>query len=236
MGALVVIAITGFLGGLATWSMNGAKNLASRGAFQAKAQRNIAGYLSGVDPTALQNKHPYDISYPSEDRLMRTLADPTVRNMLPASVGTAIPVEWRNCSMLLSPGAYPTTPMPSTNAHGTYSPTIGNRNTGRCISQPLQSTRSHARIMTAGYLNKPNLSLEFRSSLGNASLLLRRVNPDGEAWRAEGIALPAKSYVLVAADSNPDFWFAFTAPVEQGRLSAVTTDIVDFIHRIAQTP
>ncbi|MDC8011100.1 hypothetical protein [Tahibacter soli] len=234
LGAVVVVATAGFLFCLGGWSIRGAAALAPRAEQQKIAAGNIAAFLAGAGPSALAGKSPDEISHPSATRVIGLLSDPTVRAMMPSSVAAAVPIAWPDCALLSSPGAYPTTPALATRAVGTFSPVVGNANVGRCVSSPVPTRRSYVRISTAGYLSEPKMHLALESTDGRPPVALARSTPDHEAWQAHRLAAPSATYVVVAADENPDYWFAFGEPVEQGRLSALAADTAARLRRLVE--
>lgn len=234
LGTLGVVATAGFFAGLGGRAIHGTTALAIRAEQQHNAARNIAAFLAGAGPGALTGKSPYDISHPSAARIIGLLSDPTVSAMMPGSVAAPLPLQWPACTLLSSPGAYPATPARATRAVGTYSPATGNAIVGRCVSNPVRTSRSYVQISTAGYLNAPNMYLALESSDGNASTALPRTEADHENWRVKTIAVPSQTFAVVAADDNPEFWFAFGEPVEQGRLSALSSDAARQLRRLIE--
>jgi hypothetical protein len=220
----VVVSTSVLVVGLYGRAIKGTAYLAARAGQQGVAEVNIVAFVNGAGATALLGKPPQDVSHPSAQRVVALLSDPVVRRMLPPSARVPARIEWPDCAALSSPGAYPTTPALAVPAFGTYSPTTDNRNVGRCVSAPVYATRSHVRVATAGYLDRPGMNLSLRAATGEAEVSLKRAEQDGERWQTQEAAVPAPVYVIVVEDGNPEFWFAFGAPVEEGRLSALAAD------------
>lgn len=223
LGLFVAMTTGAFLLGLADRSFTGMNYLAAKAANQRIAERNISDFLSQANASTLLGKPGQEISYPDPQRLISLLSNPAVRQMMPASVAPAVAVEWSDCALLASPGAYPTTPPLRTAAFGTHG-VYGDGNVGRCSSSVLHASRSHVRLPTAGYLDRAGLQLVLKASSGDDAVASRYKRPDREQWHSWNPAVPAPNYVLVVTDDNPQSWFAFGAPVDQGRLSALAAD------------
>ncbi len=220
VGVLNLCVVFAVFGLLVVWAFNGASSLAKLREHHRQARSNIGSYIRSGDPNALAGKSPADVSYPSTPRLVALLGVPSIRAMLPISIAPATPIDWPYCTLIVSPGASPTTPASAYPVFGTYTPALGNANVGFCSSEPINVRRSHVSFYLAGFLGEPGLELRLRSVAGGRTVLLQPSDVAGYRWKPISVAVPGSPFIVEAADSNPELWQAFSAPIEHGRLSA----------------
>ena len=199
-----------------------------------KAESHVRGFLATDDPAQLAFP---DIPYPSAGSLIERLAHPSLRALLPTIVRPPLPLvsapapsgvflENRASQLLLDTaprhGLSPVTPaLASSPTWGSFNPLTGPAATGEWTSAPLTSPLgAWLKFETAGHVGEPGVSLELRDARTNA--LLANVRPTkipGDTWRAAYLRAPREPFIVVARDTDPARWLAFSAPVEMGSLS-----------------
>ena len=198
------------------------------------AEAHMRGYLATDDPAQLAFP---EIPYPSAGGIIDRLSHACVRALMPAVLRAPLalrstapsPFAENNASQLSlatapRPGLSPATvPLASSPTWGSFDPTTGPANTGEWTSAPLTSPLgAWLKFETAGQLgaSPATLSLELRDPTTHA--LLATVAPSklpGDTWRADYVRAPRTPFVVVARDTDPARWLAFSAPVEMGHLS-----------------
>ena len=181
-------------------------------------QENVRNYLVALNPNVINAAMPWNLPYPDKPRLLMMLNDPTIREMLPAGVRQPIsPGAYDNGFMVNGmPGTVPR--LNGRGAYGTFS-SKGNDNTADMSAMGLHSRYPYLLFSVAGDLGSADLGLELEAADGSAT---REVVPwmsPLSAWKEAGASIPAADFNLRARDASHDHWFAFTAPVELGRLS-----------------
>ncbi len=198
------------------------------------AEAHLRGYLATDDPAQLAFP---DIPYPSAGGLIDRLDHPCIREVMPAVVRAPLPLTPAHSAgfpanrvSALAPLAAPrpglspaTPPLPSTPTWGSFDPASGPAATGSWTGAPLTAPLgAWLKFETAGHLGESpaTLALELRDARTHA--LLASVRPSkvpGDTWRAAYVRAPRDPFVVVARDEDATRWFAFSAPVEMGRLS-----------------
>ena len=221
------------LGLLDTLERNVLHELPDGKAYYLKAESHLRGFLATFDPAQLAFD---DIPYPSAPALIERLGHAAIRALMPVVVRPALPLQpaqdasaafrENDASQLLldsAPrhGLSPTTrPLASRKTWGSFG-AEGAATTGEWKSAPLSATiGGWLKIETAGQLGEPGLALELHDARTGA--LLEAVQPNkisGDHWRGAYVRAPRQPFVLLARDSAPDRWLAFSAPVEMGSLS-----------------
>lgn len=232
LGVLNVCMVFAVFGLLVVWAFNGTRSLGTLRDQHREAQQNIRSYIGNDDAAVFAGKPPTAVSYPNTPRLAALLAVPSIRAMLPASIGVATPLLWPDCPLLISPGAFPTTPASVYPVFGTYSPSIGNANVGSCTSGKIPVQRSHVSFHLAGFLGEAGLQLRLRSVADGRTITLQPGDLARERWLPIDIAVPGSPFVIEASDTNPELWQAFSAPVERGRLSAAIASLAASAERL----
>ena len=202
--------------------------------YYGKAEAHLRGYLATDDPAQLAFP---DIPYPSAGGIIERLARPSIRNLMPAVIRAPLPLrpaglspfaENRASELSLATatrlGLSPATPpLASSPTWGSFASGSGLASTGEWTSAPLSSPLgAWLKFETAGQLgaSPATIALELRDAQTHA--LLASVVPSkipGDNWRAAYVRAPQVPFVVVARDQDPARWFAFSAPVEMGRLS-----------------
>lgn len=198
------------------------------------AEAHMRGYLATDDPAQLAFP---EIPYPSAGGIIDRLSHVCVRALMPAVLraplalrSTAPSPFAENHASQLSLATAPrlgvspaTVPLASSPTWGSFDQTAGPASTGEWTSAPLTSPLgAWLKFETAGQLgaSPATLSLELRDPTTHA--LLATVAPSklpGDTWRAAYVRAPRTPFVVVARDTDPARWLAFSAPVEMGHLS-----------------
>jgi hypothetical protein len=207
----------GCIAALVTLGVHGFHWLGERRSNQLVAERATATFIEGTDPHAFEQIPRHQLPHPNPVRLAKLLTTPSIVQMMPSAIGPPAELRWSACPLLAAPGTFPTTPS-FAGAVGTFSDR-GNLNIGECTSEPLTTQRTYVRVAVAGYLSESGMSLRLQTANAPHASSVRPDGPTGERWSSEHIAVPAQPFVVIASDANSNFWFAFAAPREEGRLS-----------------
>jgi hypothetical protein len=201
--------------------------------YYGKAEVHMRGYLATNDPRQLAFP---DIPYPSADGIIERLSHPGLRALMPAVIRPPLPVKAATTGPFLENNASQLTPdgprigtsplaapYASARTWGSWGTSLGLAATGEWRSEPLTSPLgSYLKFEMAGPIGEDpqTIALELRDAKSDA--LLATVAPSkkpGDTWRAAYAKAPSGPFVIVARDSDPGRWLAFSAPVEMGRLS-----------------
>lgn len=183
----------------------------------------IARYVRLGDVSALSAEH-MALPYPDVRRLKALLDDPALRTGLPPNLRAPLalgPASTEAGDAFVPHGVFPTTPNRDTLPDLGSFTEKGNPNTGVYLSQPLHSTFPFVFIGVAGYLSSPNLSLRL-SCVAESDCRTVEVRPSTlarESWQDVLVPVRETDFRLRAEDDSPNLWFAFSAPIEAGRLS-----------------
>ena len=220
-GAMVVALVFALYSGtLAIPSVDGIRAAQDHASHFDAQGDHIRHYLASGDAGELSGKPFMDIPYPVATTLATYLSDPTIRSMLPASIRPGLPLP--HDTGFVANGYYPTT---SSNIErvvlGSYSPSNGNLNVARMQSKQFETRFPYVSIDMAGYTEKPGLTLSLLDAESRHVQQVIPLTPPHETWATIVVPIPSQTFSLEAEDSNPEFWFAFSEPVEMGRLSAL---------------
>jgi hypothetical protein len=207
-----------------TLERNFGSELPGQVAYYRNAEKSVRDYLATDDPAHLLSP---DIPYPSADTLVERLSHPALRARMPASVRAALPLRAAHDGTTNTPSAFhespsataPGTPPLSTQkVVGSFSPEGA---TGQWMSAPLQSPLGGWLVFkTAGQLGEAGTSLALHDAVtGVSTTPIRPTGRAGENWRAAYVDVSRQSFVVVARDTDPKRWFAFSAPTEMASLS-----------------
>lgn len=201
--------------------------VSARGAQFAEQSRRVASYLRTSDAGVLISPNLMDLPYPSRQRLQSLLDDPLVRRSMPPDLRQPLPLTpsaIQSGNAFIPHGEYVTTPkLYGLNDFGSYTG-IGNASAGEFQSAPMQTDYPYVVIGLAGYLPDAHLSLHV-GCVPQSSCPAVEAAPNQaprESWKYLALRVPDRDFALYALDSSPSLWFAFTAPVEAGALSAFT--------------
>jgi hypothetical protein len=202
--------------------------------YYVEAERHMRGYLATNDPAQLAFP---DIPYPNAEALIERLSHSSLREVMPVVMRQPLTLQAapdvspvfreNNASQLrieTEPrhGLSPTTaPLASLKTLGSFTAEGGAAATGVWISSPVVPTlHGWLKIETAGQLGQSGTALELHDAETGVLLADVRANKTpGDAWRAAYVRTPRRPFVLVAKDTDPTRWLAFSAPVEMGALS-----------------
>ncbi len=164
------------------------------------------------------------------------LGNPSLRALMPEPVRTPLAVTPAGHSPAFAEndarGAHPdfppraglspaTPPLDYTKTWGSYGTPAGPAATGEWRSLPLQPrVRGWLKFETAGQPGEPGVSLtlvDAHSGARLADVVPSRI--PGDSWRAVYVPAPRQPFVMVARDTDPTRWLAFSGPVEVGTLS-----------------
>ena len=216
---IVCLWLTAVAGAYAVQGVIGLKGMQDVAGSRQLQHESLRNYLLASDPTVINAAMPWNLPYPNKPRLLMMLNDPTIREMLPAGVRPAI-----------SPGAYangfsvngipPSVAKPKgRGAYGTFAPVKGNDNTGDLRAIGLHSRFPYLLFSVAGDLGSADLGLELEAADGSATREVAPWMSPMSAWKEAAVSIPSANFNLRAWDESHDHWFAFTPPVELGRLS-----------------
>ncbi|HUR58414.1 MAG TPA: hypothetical protein VM029_11930 [Opitutaceae bacterium] len=199
--------------------------------YYTKAEQHLLGYLSTNDQAHLAFP---DIPYPSAGGLVERLNHACLRALMPAEVRPSLKLEsasnrgFRENSAtelsLASASRAGLSPATSALAARPTWGSFGERGAGEqgvWRSAPVRSEiGAWLKFETAGQIGEPGVALELRDATTDS--LLANVAPSrmpGDTWRAAYVRVPAQPFVIVARDTDPARWLAFSAPVEMGAMS-----------------
>jgi len=157
-------------------------------------------------------------------------ADPALRRVLPDSIRPplALAAEASPTPPAFHPDAAPALKdrggLP---AYGTWTPS-GVAATGEFISLPLKTESPFLQIRVCGTLRPPSTSLVLRTASGSEIAPLDAAFVANGHWKQVNFAAPRGYFQIVARSTNSAEWFAFTAPVEVGRLSRLARKLPGF--------
>lgn len=213
--------------------------LADSRRYTAKAEGNLRRFLATNDPVHFEKG---DVPFPSAEGLIARLEFPSIRaimgvpvrpplSIVPASRATK--PGWISNHAIRSDPDHPprrglspaTPPLDYTYTWGSHADTApGGTATGVWQSAPLQSPLgAWLKFEVAGDLGHPaghQLSLTLEDALTGTRLAeVRPARLPGDTWRSAYVRAPAEPFIIVARDESTSHWFAFSPPVEMGRLS-----------------
>jgi len=148
------------------------------------------------------------------------LSDERIRAILPPSIRPPLALLPSRSSAAFQPGAAPDLDgkpalLP---VWGTWTPN-GPGAGGQFVSEPLATPATMLQIYIAGSLRPPLASLELQTVDGR---VISPIEPRAEAtarWKQLNFAAPAGPFRVVARETDPGGWLAFSAPLETGRLA-----------------
>lgn len=202
-------------------------------AYLHQAEAYTRAYLTTQDRADLLFDN---IPYPGADSFIERLTRPSLGKLMPASVRLPIPLKPEGPANLgfelnqarrlhlateprhgLSGGIPPLASLPTWGSYGAS----GATGTGTWRSAPVTaSLGGWLKFETAGHLGESGVSLELLDARTNALISgIRPTKIPGNTWRAAYVRAPSQPFVIVARDTDPNRWFAFSAPVEMSTAS-----------------
>ena len=201
------------------------KGFSHAGAYLSRQSATVRQYLASGDDRVILAARPMDIPYPDARKLLSLLKDPDKRELLPASLRQPLAMvpSGRVRNDFVEKGYYGNLPvLVGTRVWGSYDPRKKDALDGMMRSEILAQPRlPYLRLRIAGYLDNAGLKLELYDKTGR---LIRSVIPKrmpGERWVEIEVPAPPAPFYLQATDrkAGSSGWFAFSEPVEVGRLS-----------------
>lgn len=213
--------------------------LADSRSYTKKAEGHLRRFLVTNDPVHFEHG---DVPFPSAEGLIARLEFPSIRAIMavpvrpPLSIAAAARATkpgWTSNNGIhadpdhpprrgLSPATPPLDYTPTWGSHAETGP--GGSATGLWKSAPLQSPLgAWLKFEVAGDLGRPGekqLSLLLEDA--RTGVPLGEITPDrppGDSWRSAYVRAPQDPFVIVARDDSTSSWFAFSPPVEMGKLS-----------------
>ena len=218
---LAVLALSGLMtlytGAMFFRTREGLEYMASHAAFSRIQIDNVRHFLQTGDKAELQNKPLFHLPYPDPNILQTILESPAIRDILPPSVRT--PLSLQGNAAFVANGYFPFMPAHSEGpVLGSYAPGSGDHNIGQLLV-PVKTRFPYLKFDIAGYPAKPGMKLSLVSTTPKHEESIQPPRDPAESWYSLTMAVPAAEFSLEADDSNPNSWFAFSEPVETGRLS-----------------
>jgi hypothetical protein len=180
--------------------------------------RNIRDFVRGNE-LAIDRAQLWNIPLPDKRKLKQMLKDPTVLAMMP--LGVRLPLAAGAYSPGFGAAAIPATlerPY-NTQVFGSNWPSEGAAYTAETRSDFVHSDFPYLVFSVAGDLGAPDLHLTLQDTQGhNVSAISPLVQP-GDTWSQVTVTTPADEFRIMAIDHSHEAWFAFTPPIEIGRLS-----------------
>jgi hypothetical protein len=172
---------------------------------------HVREYLRTSNPASLQYAGWPEIPYPNAAVLRRQLDQPLVRPILPPSVRDPVAVAATHEFEKTPPALIPA---PNNVAFSSYD--MPDPIDWRSPQLPA-TTLPFVRLRVAGDLGRSDaLALTVKSAEGDVHLM-PDISP-GARWKPMAFMRPRGKWWIEASDSDPKGWFAFTEPVELGRL------------------
>lgn len=213
--------------------------LADARRYTLKAEGNMRRFLATNDPVHFEHG---DVPFPSAEGLIARLEFPSIRAIMGVPLRPPLAIQpaaratkpgWTsNNGININPDRPPhrglspaTSPLDYTHTWGSHAETgPGGAATGTWRSAPLQSPLgAWLKFEVAGDLGRPGqtqLSLTLEDAATGARLAeILPDRPPRDTWRSAYVRAPKNPFVIVARDDSASGWFAFSPPVEMGRLS-----------------
>lgn len=98
--------------------------------------------------------------------------------------------------------------------------------TGEWISEPLKSSATFLQVRVNGTLRPPATALFLRTADGREIEPLQTNFSANDRWKRINFSVPDGPFRIVARDTSPTDWIAFTAPVEVSRLAWIAGKVL----------
>jgi len=181
-------------------------------------ESNVRSFLVTGSPEWIIGKPWGDVPYHDNRRLMAWLHHPFIRRILPASVRAPLVVAPPPESAGFRPANGKVALVPAWTSDGAKGPA---RWRGHLTPE---TPFPYLQVDVRGAFGWPGLGLELAGG-GEVVPMAELKRPRGQ-WFHVYAAKPEGPFDLVARDETPDFDFAFSAPVEVGRLSYWTERVL----------
>jgi hypothetical protein len=197
---------------------------------------NVRDYVRTKDFSYLDQPLLH-IPYPKPDRLRQFLDNPTIAAMLPTSVREPLPLasDVHEQGFYLGGTPDPLSDPPGLTTYGSYPKDTRSIRIARYEGPVLHTAFPYVKMaITTGSKDiqgsqltvakgPPTTELEEQVSLD------RSLYP---SWKDRYVATPAAGFQLKAITTNKTHWFAFSAPVESGRLSMYAHRLQDAVRNL----
>lgn len=183
--------------------------------FQERQIFNVRAFLRTGDPSHLLGKPWGEVPYPDPAALVQRLSPVSIQSVMPPSVRRPVAIVDRATGM---PRAVPEPLLATTSEIAASTWKLPGAFHWRSAVQSAGALPV-LRFRVAGHLGGPGraLRLVVKSTAGEAE-----VTPDsapGGQWKTVNVFRPAGAWWVEATDEDPHAWFAFTQPIEVGRLT-----------------
>jgi hypothetical protein len=219
---LASIWLTAITSGYALQGAVGFKSMQDFTGSRQMQSENVRTYVLGSNKSILNTALPWNLPYPDKQRLKMMLDNKTIREMLPAGARAPIPLGafdgGFNANAIPGTVAKPQGPA----AYGSFALWQGNDNTAQMSAKGLRSRYPYLLFSVAGDLGREGTALELTTADGTSLRTLAPRWPANESWKEIIVATPTGDFGVQARDESHEHWFAFTPPLEVGRLSAWT--------------
>lgn len=189
-----------------------------RRAYGERQAAYVRAYLENGDRAQLAAAREAN-AFPDTPRLIRLLDDPKIVSLLPATMARPLAIQWERCQVLVplaAVAAQDRIPSAPSQASWRFQSNLG----GECLSQPFTVSRTHVLDHFIGFIN-PREGQEYVLIGQNGERHpLVVFGPSVNRWRPATARVAPGTYRLNVANATADTLFAFTAPVETGRLTA----------------
>ncbi|MGO1072240.1 hypothetical protein [Lysobacter sp. CA199] len=199
-----------------------------RSDFGRRQTEYLRAYLDDGDQPRLAAAHQGPLGYPDARRLAALLDDPAIAAFMPGDIARPVALAWEPC------GGFSTTGIPATAAAAPHRARWGSAGTagGECLSRPFHLARPYALSYFTGVADpRKGLAYALLADGSKPRKLVPNARPV-EQWRPAVGRAGEGTYRLKVSDSNPQAWMAFTAPIETGRLSAISYKASEYGWRI----
>ena len=198
---------------------------------QQRQEGHVRDFLRTRDPAHLLNKPWGDVPYPDGPTLVLRLASPVIQAIMPPSVRRSIPVS-NGATTALPPDA-PIAIRPI--ALSTWSLPAKSLPYHWQSAPQSDAALPVLRFRIAGDLGRPGYHgrLVVRSAAGE--VVVEPESAPGNYWKNVSVFRPAGEWWLEATAADPGTWFAFTEPVDVGRLTWVAEKLLKYHFAIILT-
>ena len=176
---------------------------------------HVRDFLRTRDSAHLLNKPWGDVPYPVGDVLVQRLTPPVIQEIMPPSVRRSVPVS--NGAPTELPPAMAKANRPV--AVSTWAvPPGAPRFTWRSQTMPA-TTLPILRFRVAGDLGDATRHGEVMVKSATGQIAVLPEDAPGNTWKTVNVVRPSGEWWIEATAPDPGAWFAFTEPVELGRLT-----------------
>jgi len=230
-GFLVFGVFWGVLMGPALWQRSFSRNPVHESGRQLRAdqQRILSTFIETDDPSVFNNHSFEQNTYPSTERLVMILRNPTIRSILPVSIRPTIAAKPATEMAqgferdAVSPAAKPR----GFNIWGSYQASES-EDEAFWRSTTIDSSLPMVRMKVAGYYGHGKNELRFIGVEDPGSIRYPMLDSSpGNQFKTVSSFVPDGSYVLEAVDINPSGWMAFSDVREMGLFSWLCKNMVN---------